>query len=63
MLQRYLYRSSHTNFVSENDLDGVCFVQFIQEDDWDLINDHVLSVIGGLDCPIIGQFDQTLFNQ
>ena len=28
-----------------------------------LLNDNILSVIGGMDCPIVDSFDQSLFNQ
>lgn len=28
-----------------------------------LVNDNILSVIGGMDCPIVDKFDQSLFNQ
>ena len=27
-----------------------------------LLNDHILSVIGGMDCPTVDKFDQSLFN-
>ncbi|KAJ7069693.1 S-adenosyl-L-methionine-dependent methyltransferase [Mycena amicta] len=36
--ERRLYRTRHTNLVSEKDLDGVCFVKFIPQTDTAAIN-------------------------